>query len=187
MAYILNPNPGFFAPLSKVIMSPSSTEILTANWYTPISPILSPVLSPVQFLDYDTGMNSNPIVQRNTTKYLMFRMLDEWLYTEKMCHVLKYLKISDGVVHPIQTEKDFNDNKLCEESNSSVEKKADFIHKHILSLDQMRELLEKTMNRLGYKWYELIQVESVIVEIVEKHLTQELKAMIGRKVGNSDD
>ena len=143
MSYILNPNPGIFAPMSKVIMTPSSAEILTANWYTPLSPILSPMLSPAIFADYDTGLNSNPLAQRDTTEWLMYRMLDKWLYTEDLCHVLKYLKISNGVVHPIETEKDLKDNKLCEESNSSVEKKADFIQKHLLSLSKMRTLFKK--------------------------------------------
>ena len=126
-------------------------------------------------IDLDiTGMHENYIAQKQMTTYLMYRILDKWLYEDELCSVLKYLKVrGDDVI--VLTPEEAKKNKISEDSVQDIEKKSDFIHENILTEKAMKRTLLKIIAELGYKWYELADIESVVVEIVGKYIKKKLK------------
>jgi hypothetical protein len=157
------------SPVSEIILSPYSTQIVTTN-----------VITPLVSYDYDTGLNTSSIVQKDTTRELLYLTLDKWLYSSDMCNVLKYLKIVNGKVQPISNENEYKDNKVCNDSVEDIEMKSDYIHKNILDMEQMRKLLMRITDELDYKWYDLLtSKKKVVMEVVEKYLKKKLRALIG--------
>lgn len=174
------------SPLSEIIVSPYSTKIITKNVVQPGIPIGPTVpvvpLVPVTNYEIDTGLNSNYLVQKETTRELLYLTLDKWLYSPEMSHLLKYLRIVNGKVVPIEKEDDYKTNKIAGESNSIIEKKIDYIHDNILDMEQMRKLLTRITDELDYKWYDLLSHKKVVMEVVERHLKKKLKMLIGSPI-----
>lgn len=166
-------NSAVVSPVSQINVTPYSTQITTANIFTPLAYNLS--------LDVDTGLNSSYIAQKDITEYLWYRVLDKWLYEEELCYLLKYLKIKNNVVSPISSENDYKDNKICDDSVEDIEKKTDYIQEHILTKKNMKKLLQRILNELNYKWYELTNKEHLVVEVVERYLKTQLKERVGTK------
>lgn len=180
MTTIINNDPTIFLPMNNIINVPYNTTTLYTT--SPAVSLMSSVTS--SMFDYDTGLNSNPHAQKETTKYLMYRILDKWIYSRRMSQLLKYLKIVNNVVQPIETDSDYKKNKLSNETSRSVEKKIDFIHDNILGLDDMRKILKKIMRDTGYKWYDLPHIENEIINVVEATIGKKLKMMVGNKQMN---
>jgi hypothetical protein len=163
-------NPYFAnSPVSKVTVGPYSTTVTTTN-------LITKPLYEFEY-EYDTGLNDNPFAQKEMVEHMHYLVLDKWLYKD-MCHVLKYLKISNEKVSYINSVDDFKDNKICNDSENDVKLKADFIENNILDRSQMRKLLKRIIDELGYKWYELPLKESIIIDTVERYLKKELKKKI---------
>ena len=170
MALLFNP---FNHPHANV-SSPYSTNITTAQ-------VITPMYKLVDYDNYDTGLNTSYIAQKEMTEYLLYRILDKWLYTDEMCHLLKYLKINNGKVEYISNENEYISNKICNDSVDNIEKKSDFIQENILNLKEMRKLLQRIIEELNYKWYELPHKENLVVDVVERFLKKSLKEHIGSK------
>lgn len=137
-----------------------------------------PVISPrmvIPTIDIDSGINDNYLAQKQVTEWLLYRVLDKWIYNDEMCHILKYLKISGGNVSVIENANEYKSNKICTDSVEDVEKKADYLEANYLDMDTMRKLLMKIVSQLGYKWYDLLEKESLVVEVVGKYLRRKLK------------
>jgi len=132
----------------------------------------------VPIVDIDSGLNDNYLAQQQVCERLHLRILDKWLYEDDMCYILKYLKIKDGKVSVVSSVNDYKGNKICSDSVDDVEKKADYIEENFLTEHDMRKLLTKMVNQLGYKWYDLLEKESLVVEVVEKYLRKRIKSKI---------
>lgn len=171
-------SPGYLSPInplspvSEVKITPYSTQITTTNFLTPY---------PGVTLDFDTGLNSSYIAQKDITEYLWYRILDKWLYSEDMCYLLKYLKITNGVVSPISSSDDYKNNKICNDSVEDIEKKSDYIQDNILTKKEMKKLLQRMITELDYKWYQLPQKEYTVVDVVERFLKRQLSERVGTK------
>jgi hypothetical protein len=126
-------------------------------------------------VEIDSGLNDNYLAQKQVTEWLLLRMLDKWLYNDDMCHILKYLKVSGGKVSVIENANEYKSNKICSDSIEDVEKKADFLEANYLDMHTMRKLLMKLVTQLGYKWYDLLEKESLVVDVVGKYLRKKLK------------
>ena len=156
-------------PISKVTVTPYSTTVTTTNVVAPIS----------TFVEYESGLNDSYIAQKDMTKYLLNRILNKWLYGD-MCNVLKYLIVEKGNVKSISSKSLYQNNKICNDTIEDVELKIDWINENILDMKEMRKILQKIINELGYKWYELSEkpVEQIVVEATERYLRKQLKKLI---------
>jgi hypothetical protein len=179
-----------FSPLSKVKVTPFSTTVTTANVLSPVSPVLSPVspvwspvvvprVFPLYQVEVDTGLNDNPFAQKQMLDYIMAKVYNKWIYSKDMCYLLKYLKVENNKVMPIQSLENFKDNKICDDTKEVVELKIDYIEENILTKSDLKKILKRMINELGYKWYEFPQKEDVIAEAVEKYIRQSLKEKVG--------
>jgi hypothetical protein len=162
------------SPISQIKVTPYSTQITTANVFAPVYPY-------VAYVDVDTGLNSSYIVQKDVTEYLWYRILDKWFYSNELCHLLKYFKIENGEVKFVSNENEAKNNKVCDDSVENIEKKTDFIQENLLTLNDMKKLLQRIISELDYKWYELTNKEKLVVEVVERHLRKLLEQRIGSK------
>jgi len=139
---------------------------------TPIGPVIT--TRPTYVVDIETGMEDNYIVQRDVTKYFMYKTLDKWIYTE-FPNVLKYLVIDKNGVRVVKNEAEKDANKVSKDSVDDLEEKADWLEEHILTESAMKEILMRIMRELGIKWYNLPHRESLVADVVEKYLKKKLR------------
>ncbi len=161
------------SPISQIKVTPYSTQILTTNVFA-----TNPY---VAYLNVDTGLNNSYIVQKDITKYLWYRIFDKWFYTNELCHLLKYLKIEENIVKFVSNEAEAKNNKVCDDTVENIEKKTDFIEENLLTINDMKKLLQRIISELDYKWYELTNKEKLVVDVVERHLRKMLEQRIGSK------
>lgn len=160
------------SPLSTVTPS----VIVNTDPLTVVTPIGTPLLyrRPGFMVDIDTGVNDSYIVQRDVTKYLRYKTLDKWLYSE-FPSVLKYLVVDKDNVRLVKNESERDNNKVSSNSVSELEAKSDYIGENILTEEAMREVLIRIMRELGIKWYDLPHREDLVMDVVEKYIEKKLK------------
>ena len=159
-------------PISTITPS----VIVNTDPLTIVSPIGTPFLyrRPGYVLDIDTGVNDSYIVQRDVTKYLRYKTLDKWIYTE-FPSVLKYLIVEKDNIRLVKSESERDNNKVSSNSTSELEAKSDYIGENILTEEAMREVLIRIMRELGIKWYDLPYREDLVMDVVEKYIEKKLK------------
>jgi hypothetical protein len=163
-----------FSPLSTV-----STTLLNVN----PNALSMLAVKPTVYVDIDTGLNDSYVVQKDVTKYFMYKALDKWIYND-FPSVLKYLVYKDGKVSLIKKLSDKENNEVSKDSEKALEAKADFIEDKILNESRTREILIRIMRELGLKWFELPYREGLVKEVMERFLKKKLKKMVS---GEKDD
>ena len=134
-------------------------------------------------VDVDTGLNESYVVQKDVTKYFMYKTIDKWIYSD-FSSVLKYLTYKDGKVSLVKKIDDKDSNDVSKDSKTVLEAKADYIEENVLSESKTRLVLIRIMKELGLKWYELPHQETLVKEVIERYLKKKLKKMI---LGEDDD
>jgi len=166
------------SPASPVLTfnSVSQSVIVKDNPLTIVTPIGPQIMTtrPTYVVDIDTGMNDNYIVQKDVTKYLQYKTLDKWIFTE-FPSVLKYLVVDGKKVRVVKSESEKEKNEVSKDSEDDLEEKADWIEENILTESAMREILIRIMRELGLKWYELPHRESLVMDVVEKYIKKKLR------------
>ncbi len=166
------------SPLSvSVPISTISQSVITNNdpltVVTPIGPIFN-TIRPSYIVDIDTGMDNNYHVQRDITRYILFKTLDKWIYDE-FPSVLKYLVVENNTVKVVKSEAEKEKNDISKNTSKENELKADWIEQNILGEDEMRDVLKRIMLELGLKLYELPHRESLVMDVIEKYLKKKLR------------
>ena len=172
------------SPVSSItqsILSPLSPSIITKydplTVVTPIGPPLLYTRPGGYYLDIDTGINDNYIVQRDVTKFLRYKTLDKWLYTE-FPNVLKYLIVEKDKVRVVKNETERDNNKVSKDPIDVLSEKSEFIEEKILTEEAMREVLIRIMRETGIKWYDLPYREQLVMDVIEKYIEKKLKKMM---------
>ena len=200
MSLVLTPNS--LTTLSSVSYPITLTPTLTT--YTPtqnnLLPIYSPTYSnltltptqtvtplgtrlsflavkPTLYVDLDTGLNDSYVVQKDVTKYFMYKALDKWLYHEYRS-VLGYLTYKNGKVELVKKIDDKESADLSKEDSRVLEAKSDFIGENVLTEMKTRAVLIRVMKELGFKWFELPYKEDLVKEVIGKYIKKKLKKMI---------
>jgi hypothetical protein len=171
-------------PISSItqsVLSPLSPSVITN--YDPLT-VVTPVGTPLlytrpggYYLDIDTGINDNYIVQRDVTKFLRYKTLDKWVYTE-FPNLLKYLIVEKDKVRIVKSESERDNNKVSKDSIDELSEKSEFIEKNILTEEAMREILIRIMRETGIKWYDLPYREQLVMDVIEKYIEKKLKKMM---------
>jgi hypothetical protein len=174
----------------KTEVSPPFTT--TLNTLSPLSPLSTATttllnvnpnalsmlaVKPTVYVDIDTGLNDSYVVQKDVTKYFMYKTLDKWIYHD-FPSVLKYLVYRDGKVSLIKKLADKENNEVSKDSEKALEAKVDFIEEEILNESRTREILIRIMRELGLKWFELPYREGLVKEVMERFLKKKLKKMV---------
>ena len=165
MALLYSPNTILLTPRRQpeLIMT-SRGEIVPSYLYTTYATV-----------EVDEDHHDNYFTQKQMTEWLRYRILDKWLYSDEMSDILKYLKVNGDSVNIVKTEKEMNENDIGKDTESIVDKKVKFIEDNYLTVSQMRALLIKIMEELGYRWYNLYSHEKVIIQACARLLRQIMK------------
>jgi hypothetical protein len=158
------------------VLSPLSTGTTTLLNVNP-NALSMLAVKPTVYVDIDTGLNDSYVVQKDVTKYFMYKTLDKWIFHD-FPSVLKYLVYRDGKVSLIKKLADKEGNEVSKDSEKALEAKADFIEDKILDESRTREILIRIMRELGLKWFELPYREGLVKEVMERFLKKKLKKMV---------
>jgi len=140
---------------------------------TPIGPMIT-TMKPSYVIDIDTGMDDNFYVQRDITKYLLYKTLDKWIFSE-FPGVLKFLIVKDDTVTVVKNEEEKDKNEISKNSADENRKKIDWIEENILGENEMKDILKLIMYKTGVKIYDMPHKESMVMEVVEKYLKKKLR------------
>jgi hypothetical protein len=124
-------------------------------------------------------VNRNPEVHDMMTKHFYYKVIDKWLWEEDdMRSLLGYLKITNGKVSLIDSLKKY---KQVDETQSSYEKKVEFIEYNILSMKSMFKLLKKYIENTGVTWVELSKNPLFLKDLVYTYLKEKFNYLITHK------
>lgn len=167
-------SPPFLAKTNPTTIVQAVTNLPTVNLSTNV-PFLA--IKPSLYLDVDTGINNSYLVQKDVTRYFMYKTLDKWLYKD-FSSLLKFLKVENGKCRIVKSDEERNSNDIKNDSENDLETKSDFIHDRILDEEATRSVLIRVLRELGYKWYDLPYKETVVKDILKGYLKKKLKNMM---------
>ena len=179
ISYPITVRPNLTTTIFPSIYSPSySTLTLTpTQTYTSVTTLPVVAVKPTVYVDIDTGLNDSYIVQKDVTKYFMYKALDKWLYSDYRS-ALKMLVYKGGKVELIKKISDKESADISHDSKDALEAKADYIEENVLTEMKTRSILIRIMRELGFKWFELPYKEELVKEVIGKYIKKKLTKMI---------
>lgn len=164
--YVINPVNNL--KITQIKQTPYQTDV-----FTTVQPgvLITHQPNPIKISD----LNTSYMAQREMTKYLYYRILDKWFYTDELCHLLKYFKIENDKIEMIKSEEEYKKVKVCDHNNKDIQMKVDFIQSNFFSLKDMKRILTRIVQELGINWYDLPQREYIVVDVVESKLKQKIR------------
>jgi hypothetical protein len=166
------------SPYSTISMASAVSQSVVVNndpltIVTPIGPQIY-TTRPSYVVDINTGMEDNYVVQRDVTRYFMFKSLDKWLF-EEWNYLFKFLVADKNGVRLVKSEDEREKNDVKKDSDELLEQKADFIEEHVLTEEATKEVLKRIMRELGIQFYSLPHREALVMDVLEKFLKKKLK------------
>ncbi len=166
------------SPLSTVSMASavSQTVVVNDNPLTVVTPIGPQIITtrPSYVVDIQTGMEDNYNVQRDVTRYFMYKALDKWLF-EEWNYLFKFLVADKNGVRLVKSEDEREKNDVKKDTDELLEQKADFIEEHVLTEEATKEVLKRIMRELGIPFYSLPHREALVMDVLEKFMKKKLK------------
>jgi hypothetical protein len=129
----------------------------------------------------DDYVGDNYFAQKDITKYLLYRILDKWLYEDKLSSILKLMKYENGKIRLVKNMKESEENKISNDSEEVLEKKADFLEENYLTMEKMKKILTKVTQIGGIRWYMLPYSENIVISTIKKYLKNKLSDGISDK------
>ena len=166
--------------ITQSVLSPVGPSVVTNYNPLTITTAIGPTFGPLYtrpgalYLDIDTGVNDSYIVQRDVTRFLRYKTLDKWIYTE-FPQLLKYLVVEKDTVRLVKNDDERHKNKVSNDPIDVLSEKSEYIEKNILTEEAMREILIRIMRETGIKWYDLPYQEQLVMDVVEKYIEKKLK------------
>jgi len=152
--------------------------------YTPVLPVIKQpyrhVLTSASdqyyyYTQFDTGVDSNPILQNKANKELRYLFLDKWLYDDYR-ELLRMLKVVDGSVKVLSSAEAKN-NDISNDTMDENEKKSDFIGFNILTLAKNKKLLDSFVFKTGIRWMDLGDNHRYVKREQAKYVKKKLEQM----------
>jgi len=163
--------PVYSPTFSNLTLTPTQTVTSLENKLAILA------VKPTLYVDIDTGLNDSYIVQKDVTKYFMYKALDKWLYTDYKS-ALKYLTYKNGKVDLAKKINEKESVDVSKENTKELEAKSDYIGENILTETKTRALLLRIMKELGFKWFELPYREELVKDVIGKYIKKKLKKMV---------
>jgi hypothetical protein len=165
---------------SATSMYPSATSVYTTPsvYTTNLVPtgatviIPGPVTLPT-FLD----LNKDSRVQKQVSKYFMYKTLDKWLYDD-MSDLFDYFKVD---VNGARLLHNLSEHSEAKKSPEDVEKIISYVEQYILTYDTMKRILTGFVASSKANWYDLQKNEYFVKEIIHKKLLGIIKATIAEQ------
>lgn len=126
------------------------------------------------------NLNTSKQIQKTITKYIYYKLVDEWLYT-KLFPILAFVKIVNKTPQLIKSMSEYNIDKLASETDEEIELRAQYLEKKIITKKLVSKVLKKLVNRMCLNWYELDKHEKTIQNVFLEYLKDLLEESI-RKI-----
>lgn len=172
----------------------TTPRVVTPIGFTPVvttpvitTPILSGPVIPVSpfvkyTVDVDTGLNDNYIAQEQMTRFLLNeRIIKHWIKEPEFKKILKFMKVHDNKVTIVKNEKEYEENNSEYDSKEDKKLKGQYIRDNILGMKEMRKLLIKIINEIGFKWKHLClpREENIVMKVARKFIRRHFQNAIG--------
>ena len=168
----LSPTPNF------ITLSDSYMPILPSslNYFNPIG---ATVIFPSQIqLPANYDLNKDPRTHKIQTQYFRAKVLGKWLYDDLSDLLNYFIVANDGNVRLLENLSEYRADTSANESLSNIEKKIDFIEKHILTEKTMYRILKKFVKGTGINWYDLHKNEYFVKEAIKNMLNKIIRETI---------
>jgi hypothetical protein len=113
---------------------------------------------------------SDDTVRRKVVKYFHNKTIDHWLKQSQMSDLLKLLNVSNGKV---VISNDANNNTQSE-SKADRDMKIDFIAKHVLTINNMRDIIYRFVQKYNIAFINLHDNK----ELVKDYIYEKLRKML---------
>ena len=179
---------------NRIVYTKPFSEITHLTPLSPLTPIISPVFSPVSAyvnvlepigativipgsmpLPSYMDLNKDSRVHKQVSKYFRYKTLDKWLY-EDMNDLLGFFKVGPDGVHIARNAAEVKED--TQDTPENKEKKIAYIEKYYLTADTMRHLLSKLHTATGINWYDMTKSEMLVKEYIKDQLKKIFKETI---------
>ena len=152
-----------------------STPYLVNNQ---ISPMLTYNNDKITLGHYD-DLNKDRTIQKATTKYYFYKLIDKWL-----CHrfksLLGFIEIIDNKPKLIKSISEYKDQD--NESHSNIKIKIKFLEKILITKSMVKHVINRLLtNNYQLKWYNLYKHEDIIKDTFFNYIKSKLKKAINKK------
>jgi hypothetical protein len=131
-----------------------------------------------QINKFNQNLNTSKQVQKTITKYIYYKLVDEWLYS-KLFPLLAFVKIVDSNPQLIKSMNEYDINKLSSQTDDEIELRADYLEKNIITKKLVSKVLKRIIKRMCLNWYELDKHMKTIQEVFLEYFKDLLEEVIG--------
>lgn len=128
---------------------------------------------------FNQNLNTSHQVQKTITKYIYYKLIDEWIY-KKLFPILAFVKIINGKPQLIKSMDEYNINKLASQSDEEIELRANYLESNIITKKLVSRVLKKTVKRMCLNWYELNKHNETIQNVFLEYFKDLLEESIRR-------
>ena len=119
-------------------------------------------------------LNGDKKTIKTISKYYYYKILDKWLYKE-LLPLLGFVEIVDDKPRLLTNLNNFDGEKLLNESSTSLEKKAEYLEKVMITKDLVKHVLRKIIDKYNISWTKLEDFEYEIKKYFFNYLKDKLE------------
>jgi len=130
-----------------------------------------------QINKFNQNLNTSKQVQKTITKYIYYKLVDEWLYS-KLFPLLAFVEIIDSKPQLIKSMSNYNINKLSSQTDDEIEIRVEYLEKNIITKKLVSKVLKRIIKRMCLNWYELDKHLKTIQEVLLEYFKDLLEEVI---------
>ena len=127
---------------------------------------------------FNQNLNTSKQVQKTISKYIYYKLVDEWLYT-KLFPILAFVKIYDGSPQLIKSIREYNINNLSSQTDKEIELRAIYLEKNVITKKLISKVLKRIIKKMCLNWYELDKHIETIQQVFLEYFGDLLEKSIG--------
>ena len=124
------------------------------------------------------NLNTSKQIQKTISKYIYYKLVDEWLYT-KLFPILAFVKIINGNPQLIKSIKEYDINELSSQSDKEIEIRANYLEKNVITKKLVFKVLKRIIKKMCLNWYELDKHIKTIQQVFLEYFKDLLEESIG--------
>lgn len=129
--------------------------------------------------EYYDDLNKDHTVQKATTKYYFYKLIDKWLF-HRFKSLLGFIEIIDNKPKLIKSISDYKEQD--DETRENIKIKINFLEKILITKNMVKHVITKLITKNNkLKWYNLYKHEDIIKDTFFNYIKQKLKRAIGNK------
>lgn len=152
-----------FPLIPSITLNPILTLNVPSHTIIPLHPSLN--------------LNNDPRVHQQVSKYFLYKTLDDWLYDD-LLDLLNYLIIEGKNIRLLKNLDEYKSDRVDSDTLKTIELKADWIHRHILTIDKVKHLLKKYVEETNTNWYDLYKNNYFVKDAIKQYIKRKLRQSI---------